>query len=114
MLCSHPKANFLTLAEIVYDNLGGGPLWLVVDPKGFLPARFLVPVEGVIASDGRLVVGHLADTVRQAPQPDLEEGLDSRSEEKRLYEYFDVPLTEPREVRVLKTEEASPGLEQSW
>lgn len=75
--------------EVYLDRETGAPEWAAVKTGMFGSNLNLVPLEGASEHDGDLQVAYEKDTVKDAPNVDVDEEI-SEDEERRLYEHYDL------------------------
>ena len=91
------------IGALFLDDVTGQPAWLTVNTGDAGSAESLVPVAGASATDAGLAVPVSAETIRNAPRIDLDQGPLSTAEEADLYRYYGIQYTDPSSDPVIGT-----------
>lgn len=99
--------------KVLYDYATLEPCWLGVMSRPLPFRTLLVPVSVVSVRDARLVAAMQRQKVIDQPHITVGEGFSSLSEEEAIHDYFGIPFTDCRDVRVLHQGQELPGLERN-
>jgi len=101
------------IEEIVYDYMTQQPLWFGIESHPLPFRTLLAPVSAAWIIDGRLITNLTRERVLAQPPALIGEGFSSLTDEEHLYEYYGLPFSELRDVRVLRAGEPLPGSERN-
>lgn len=76
-----------TITDVYVDDETGNPTWLAIRTGLFGTRHSLAPLTGVYVGGDDVVVDFAKDVVKDAPNVDVDEHLDS-AEEERLYRHY--------------------------
>jgi hypothetical protein len=99
--------------EILYDYATLEPLWLGIRSRPLPFRTLLVPTASLTVRDGALVAPFRRQRIIDQPPIAIGEGFSSLSEEEAIYEYFGIPFSTLRDVRVLHLGQEYPGMEMN-
>jgi len=101
------------ITEIVYDYATQQPVWLGVASHPLPFRTLLVPVNAVTITDRGLRANLTQEMILEQPPSSIGEGFASITEEEHLFDYFGLPFSELRDIRVLRAGDYPPGLERN-
>jgi uncharacterized protein (TIGR02271 family) len=81
------------LGQVFLDDSSGQPEFLTVNTGMFGTKESFIPAQDAIWADGKVTVPFAKDTVKDAPNVDVDSGHLDEAEEQRLYEYYNMTYT---------------------
>lgn len=85
-----------SVGQVFLDDESGRPEWVTVKTGLFGTKESFVPLEQAQLTDSGLQVAHAADTIKDAPREETDEGHLSRDQERELYEHYGLRRGEAR------------------